>query len=277
MKQLEGQMSIFDFVDDPAHMPMMEYLTKKGYKNEYSEKPDHECIVEVVDTHEYPKLHFYEAEYVFSFGQIVQKYPQKCGYECHWWKEIRPKAAAVVCKYSQHTCNKTELWKVADTLDELQCPHVCCRKCNTRNCGARCNGSEEPRANKVIMFGEEWTPLSEKPEGITQYDDLRILGPYKSIYGERWSCCPAYFDGKEVIALNVPIDIPRPEWKYWRLKEKVYPVDIKGICDDAYCPGCDASLDETKYLDCKKCPHCGMRIDWGPWHHFNDEEPDMEI
>ena len=24
------------------------------------------------------------------------------------------------------------------------CPHVCCRKCNTRLCGARCNGSEEP-------------------------------------------------------------------------------------------------------------------------------------
>lgn len=49
-----------------------------------------------------------------------------------------------VCSFSGHTCNKTELWKVADTLDALQCPHVCCRKCNTRLCGARCNGSEEP-------------------------------------------------------------------------------------------------------------------------------------
>lgn len=49
------------------------------------------------------------------------------------------------CSFSGHTCNKQELWKVADTLDELQCPHVCCRFCNTKNCGARCNGSEEPK------------------------------------------------------------------------------------------------------------------------------------
>lgn len=50
-----------------------------------------------------------------------------------------------VCSFSGHTCNKKNLWEVADSLDELQCPHVCCRKCNTRNCGARCNGSEEPQ------------------------------------------------------------------------------------------------------------------------------------
>lgn len=49
-----------------------------------------------------------------------------------------------VCNYSGHTCNKAELWKVADTLDDLMCPHVCCRKCNTKMCGARCNGSQEP-------------------------------------------------------------------------------------------------------------------------------------
>lgn len=50
-----------------------------------------------------------------------------------------------ICEHSGHTCNKIELWKIADTLDELQCPHVCCRKCNTRFCGAQCNGSEEPK------------------------------------------------------------------------------------------------------------------------------------
>lgn len=59
--------------------------------------------------------------------------------------EKAAKAAALICEHSKHTCNKKELWKVADSLDELQCPHVCCRMCNTRNCGARCNGSEEPK------------------------------------------------------------------------------------------------------------------------------------
>lgn len=51
-----------------------------------------------------------------------------------------------------------------------------------------------------------------------------------------------------------------------------HPVEIMGLCDDAYCPECNSSLDETKYLDCEKCPFCGLRIDWGPWHRMNDEE-----
>lgn len=49
-----------------------------------------------------------------------------------------------ICQYSQHTCNKTNLWEVADTLDDIKCPRACCRICAVNNCGARCNGSEEP-------------------------------------------------------------------------------------------------------------------------------------
>lgn len=104
-----------------------------------------------------------------------------------------------VCQFSQHTCNKTELWKVAHTFDDFTCPETCCRNCDIRCCGARCNGSEEP-------------------------------------------------------------------------KEKIYPVDIMGICDDAYCPKCKVCLDELRYLDCDRCPWCGIRIDWGPWHRMNDDE-----
>lgn len=54
--------------------------------------------------------------------------------------------------------------------------------------------------------------------------------------------------------------------------KKVHPVDIKGLCDDAYCPECGFSLDEFKHKDCERCPECGIRIDWGPWHRANDEE-----
>lgn len=181
-----------------------------------------------------------------------------------------------VCTFSGHTCNKSELWKVADTLDELQCPHVCCRKCNTKACGARCNGSEEPK-DTVTMFGEEWYPLSKKPEGITQYDDLRILGPYKSVYGERWSNCPAKLCDGEIVAYDVPWDIPKPDWKYWRLKEKVYPLDIKGICDDPYCPQCGYPFETIRSckgyeVDCERCPECHIRVDWTTWHRLNDKE-----
>ena len=62
-----------------------------------------------------------------------------------------------ICDFSGHSCNKTELGKIADTLDELQCPHVCCRKCNTQLCGARCNGSEEPKPSEDDYIRENPT------------------------------------------------------------------------------------------------------------------------
>ena len=121
--------------------------------------------------------------------------------------KVQEPKEAPICKHSKHTCNKKELWKVADTLDEMQCPHVCCRMCNTRNCGARCNGSEEP-----------------KP-----------------------------------------------------LEEKVYPLDIKGICDDPYCPQCGYAFETIKTcknyeVDCERCPECHVKVDWTLWHRINDKE-----
>lgn len=49
-----------------------------------------------------------------------------------------------ICQYSNHKCNKEELWKIANTLDGITCNKVCCRNCDVRLCGARCNGSDEP-------------------------------------------------------------------------------------------------------------------------------------
>ncbi len=55
--------------------------------------------------------------------------------------------------------------------------------------------------------------------------------------------------------------------------DKVYPVIIKGFCDDAYCPKCESYLPEWKHevMDCERCPNCGVRLDWTPWHRANDE------
>lgn len=58
--------------------------------------------------------------------------------------ELKNEPTEKVCRHSQHTCNKVNLWEVADTLDDINCPHSCCRICAVNNCGARCNGSEEP-------------------------------------------------------------------------------------------------------------------------------------
>ena len=241
MKQIKGQMSLFDFMPKPAPVD--------GWA-----LPCDTCGYDVNGCCNYD---YHQGDY------------------CRLGDKWKPKEEKVVCQFSGHTCNKENLWEVADTLDELLCPHVCCRKCASRNCGARCNGSEEPKKT-VAMFGKEWLPISEKPKDITKYDRLEILGTYSIDNKEKWSCCQAYYEGPGIIALDVPVDIPRPEWKYWRLREKVHPVDIKGMLDDAYCPGCGASLDETKYKDSKTCPWCGLRIDWEPWHRMNDEEEEED-
>lgn len=280
----DGQISLFDIADKPLKFHEAEWLRAHGYKNVYEEPPK-AGIYEFTDIEHPTKTKRFE---VSENGGIMLG---GSDFVARWWRPIQEKAAKAavpVCSHSGHTCNKSELWKIADTLDEIMCPHVCCRKCGTRLCGARCNGAEEPKpfmnppeepkADTVTMFGEEWIPLSIKPEGITQYDKLRILGPYKSTYGERWSNCPAVYKDGEIIALDVPWDIPKPDWQYWRLEEKVYPLDIKGICDDPYCPQCGYAFETTKTcknyeVDCERCPECHIKVDWTPWHRRNDDEP----
>lgn len=114
-----------------------------------------------------------------SYSALTRKQyinePQTCG--CKWYKlpseepdtaagepktEVKesPRAAdpeprqlkseqSKICQYSQHTCNKANLWEVADTLDGIKCPRTCCRICSVKSCGARCNGSEEPKRQQV--------------------------------------------------------------------------------------------------------------------------------
>lgn len=52
--------------------------------------------------------------------------------------------------------------------------------------------------------------------------------------------------------------------------KKPIPVDIRGICDDAYCPTCGREFDETRGEIDIDCPECGTRLDWKHWHILND-------
>lgn len=56
---------------------------------------------------------------------------------------------------------------------------------------------------------------------------------------------------------------------------KAYPLDIMGICDDPYCPNCGRGFwteSKRSEVDCERCPDCGIKLDWTPWHRMNDEE-----
>lgn len=88
---------------------------------------------------------------IFNFPEFLPQEP----------KQIKEN----VCSHSNHTCNKEELWKIADTFDDINCEHVCCRACSVRGCGVRCNGSTEPLPEKCFscrhIMGKEGCYLKE--------------------------------------------------------------------------------------------------------------------
>lgn len=58
-------------------------------------------------------------------------------------------------------------------------------------------------------------------------------------------------------------------------KEPIFSVDIKGICDDPFCPKCGYEFwtcTNRSEIDCERCPSCGIRVDWSRWHFVNDED-----
>lgn len=216
----EGQMNIFDFIDKPKDEEAKAAAPVEDFMNppeEAAKAADHKAHKADVDA------------LLMEKHTEIEKIP--------------------FCEHSKHSCNKKELWKVADTLDELQCPHVCCRMCNTRNCGARCNGSEEPREldpDFPIRDKEGWKPINERPSRKCIQLELQVLGKYRYNNKENWSLCPAEYDGDKIIPLEVPFDIPRPDWKYWRVRPD------KGISHDRY----GREYKAPTWMDVERCENC---------------------
>lgn len=71
------------------------------------------------------------------------------------------------------------------------------------------------------------------------------------------------------------IPIKAPEHFMNPPEEPIYKLDIKGICDDPYCPQCGYEFETTRTcknyeVDCERCPECHVKVDWEPWHRLND-------
>lgn len=62
-------------------------------------------------------------------------------------------------------------------------------------------------------------------------------------------------------------------------KQMGWDLDIRGICDDGYCPNCDHPFDQYLHpeeIDCEVCPECGTPLDWTRWHKMNDTDEGSE-
>ena len=254
----DGQMDIYDFLPKPETLtPAQEYFKDTGKT---------------------------------TYWQDSQGKPYQ------WWKN-----PTSICDNSGHSCNKQELWRVADTLDEIQCPHVCCRMCNTRNCGARCNGSEEPKRTpqiyRYLRYGPhtlvaevreeakawldqngvpewvEWSKSSLPCKNCTWWDGTNCCsGGHTNHYEYGYLICDGFYQS---CVERKPSTVGEGFPQCIKQEPHIYPLDIKGICDDPYCPQCGyAFWTERKRneVDCERCPECHVKVDWTLWHRINDEE-----
>lgn len=196
--QLEGQMNIFDFIPDPNKKPepihwgpVFEYL-RYGPHTVVPEA--RETVKKALNEHGIPeglhveKWHKFPCENCeYSKGGICYSGGHTCHYEygiliCDGFKQtiMACKEGRKPCPHSEHACNKENLWEVADSLDDIICPHTCCRECSVKCCGARCNGSCEPVeqcADNVPQRAETYKEKNrEKPmKNLKRHKD-RILG-----------------------------------------------------------------------------------------------------
>lgn len=94
-----------------------------------------------------------------------------------------------ICKHSEHTCNKEELWKVAEDIGE-DCPKSCCRACSREDCGARCNGA--PKLSRIEKMVQAQADNSKNCENCINWieDSCLINSEYERYHkydGERAS------------------------------------------------------------------------------------------
>lgn len=240
---IEGQMSLFDlpqFQDNFGNMTIKkaaEIIERKtGIK--FAEEQQHRYIAKKKDLKvsiefkKYEKdirngIRFLSVDYSFKTqggAASCESIEKAVGY-------IQDKIDNLVnniCKFSKHTCNKEELWRIAAEFDNIRCPNKCCRKCEEVLCGARCNGSEEPKV--------------QQPK-CTQANECEAYG-----FGCGGTVEPCRFGGP--------------------YKWTAVEVDIRGICDDGYCPKCGILLNDL----IPDCPDCHTKLDWSRWKKLNEVE-----
>lgn len=133
--ECEGQLSIFDFIDNTENQSVAE--SSQEYLRVTEDVSDIKSSEET------------------EVKTPAEVWAEETGYSDYWQHDIEFIDDKPVCTYSKHSCNRKELFKVAEMDNTIACPHVCCRKCDEVMCGARCNGAELPKEKPLCSQAEE--------------------------------------------------------------------------------------------------------------------------
>ena len=160
-KKLDGYKGVSEYIQDHGDLPLYEVWLKKGRTNRkfdicvwlgyfYSRTMGKNYDLNEVESYK-PACRDYTSEDFHNINQysfIPCKYEDECVRNCRYcWcdgKEFQKRwgTNGPMCERSGHTCNREELWRVAEEIG-MNCPHECCAKCWFVYCGARCNGAEK--------------------------------------------------------------------------------------------------------------------------------------
>jgi hypothetical protein len=173
-------------------------------------------------------------------GDCPQTCCHMCEKECEAKKDLICRYTFNVCGFSGHTCNKENLWEIADDFDDIRCPHVCCRICSTRQCGVRCNGSEEPKEPEddyirenptcFYVFGyyldrkDGWHKMSNDPPNFSRWHrmDVVVFGKITGtscMQHERWEA-----KGSEFRSIGNKQNIETTEILAWKLSDSALKI-----------------------------------------------------
>ena len=119
----------------------------------------------------------------------------------------------------------------------------------------------------------EWSRDSLPCENCTWWDGSNCCsGGHTNHFEYGYLICDGFFQSiterkPSTVGDSFPSGTPQ--------EHHVYPLDIRGLCDDPYCPQCGRGFwteSSKSEVDCERCPDCHVRIDWTQWHRINDKE-----
>lgn len=293
MKQIEGQMSIFQFIPSENH----DFNGKPDYQGKTDEIQRLSIETDFTRTITLRKC---------SCGGKAENYFQGC-----YTRFVRCTKCGKRTEMFRHQYEAMQAWNRGEVIE---CPRKSCLGCEVPKCKKKLQEAaehEEKLTPKKYEIGE-WV---EEHGKRVLFKDIQVNKCYIADYStvsHKWlkvvyvkwikGDSVGYVDsprgvkadwswGNSFCALTREEYVNREcdpekgeaesfEWWYElpsedqkeTTKEIVYKVDISGLCDDAYCSNCGDCIDEKEWLDSERCPYCNVKISWEPWHRANDEE-----
>ena len=121
-----------------------------------------------------------------------------------------------------------------------------------------------------------WPRKSLPCENCTWYDGTNCCsGGHTNHFEYGYLICDGFYQS---IVERKPSTVGEAWPSGFKWEPHIYELDIRGICDDPYCPQCGYEFETTRTcknyeVDCERCPECHVKVDWRRWHKANDDEP----